>query len=462
MQRGFETSFDLQNGQRLTLRDPDWLKRPEALAWMWSSSLQFLRSVVRVADKVRVLPELLALWLARSLVVWPAVKTFMMIRPEEGSHRTARGDVFSDRGYSSIDAGYAAARDPRAFEREKKDLLFAVPSSPNHGNRQDLVTPSKSLTKRESLMVWAAASIIEEVGAPNLVKIRAHCREEQFPGVLLAATGGQQHRWTECPSTTKSSWTGRKERRGREESGRSADRQEGDTEVDGSVASDRVVENKTGKKATTTRETTGKRAIAATSTWASTSSDADSGYEKPPVNRGGEDQASKTPTDALAAAAGLSAADAWRCLFARAVDAVFFKACLEERFLLVPVDASEFELFLDLFCDKDGIVVVAEDNGDVRLLSELDAETSSTFLFPSRVPSGDWGGRREPCREKISVGFELQIGELPTTATDGAAADRQNFERDGDGVRYPDGERGKRKDDEKDRLFEKQVMMDQE
>ena len=374
MQRDFSCSLDLGDGQRLTLRDPDWLKRPLVLAWVWASSVQFLRSVVRIARQIGMPAERVTMWLARSLVVWPAVKTFLVIGPEERG-QGERGDVFYDRGYRSVDVTTVAAQDLEAVEREKEDLLQAVPSSPRHGGRQDLAAPSTTVTDRELRMVWAAMSIVEEYGAPNPVKIRPHCRKDQFAGVLLSAVA--------APLSTMLT-----------------------NDDDDDDDDDKKME---------------ARAQAATATTTG-------------VRR-----------------AGLSGPQAWRCLFARTVDAVFLKACLEEGVRLVPIDVREFDLFFDLFCDKNGIVLVADDVGDARLLSELDATASSTFSFPPHAPEADWGGRIEPCREKITVGFRLWVGDAATRRSDRAKAGSEQ-----------NGATERQRKDEEDRLFEEQVMMDQD
>ena len=78
----------------------------------------------------------------------------------------------------------------------------------------------------------------------------------------------------------------------------------------------------------------------------------------------------------------------WRQCFASTKDAVFFKACAEANFCLVPVDVSEFPRFFEVF-PRDRIVVVNNDWSDVRLLSSFSCPFSSCpqpFSLPQTPP----------------------------------------------------------------------------
>ena len=111
--------------------------------------------------------------------------------------------------------------------------------------------------------------------------------------------------------------------------------------------------------------------------------------------------------------------DSWRCLFARTVDAAFFKVCIEKRFLLVPLYASDCP---GRIVPGRFVLVVADDLSEARLSTAGDGG-----FFPVAPPKADWGGRFGRVEDDdegsewpwtaaaaINVGFKLRVSRSET------------------------------------------------
>lgn len=382
MDRHFDATLTVGQGLRLTLDDPEWLKRSDAFTHALTASPTLLESLVRIAEKTGIeSSERLFLWFFKNATAWPEMKTFLLVRD---ATRTG-ADVFRDRGFRSQDAAVAASKNAVACKTAKKELASATPSSVEHSSRQDLVAPSPSVTERELLSVCAAMAIVDEYGAPNPVKLKPSCCRAEEVGLLLRVAFGSGGRGGN--SDGGGGGGGGAGARGGEERKQSKPKGKQKQQASGTA----------GK---------GDTIAAPTAAW------------------------SRTPTDA------------WRCLFARSVDAVFFKAAIEKGHLLVPLDVDDCPAdFYALVPDRDAIVLVLDDCSDACLLSEYESRFSAPLPPPCghrRRPLVDWGGRGHPSPGKINVGFELHVSDVVGRAPGKREAKVEEKDDDDQGVQDMD------------------------
>ena len=155
--------------RRLVLRDEEWSRRPRALIELLCRKESFFASLCRIARRLEIDPERLALCLAKSRLVWPDVYSFLLVH-EEADGRPFEGDVLAARCPDV--SGIAVA------PGDVDDYAFSTPGSHTSARRLladsngDDGVSSRPLSADDAVRVAAAVAAAKTEGIVNPVRLQ--------------------------------------------------------------------------------------------------------------------------------------------------------------------------------------------------------------------------------------------------------------------------------------------------